>query len=221
MSQAAVSSTRPRCHRAVLINPRKRAVPAQAFFGLFSPRKAAEEDPDTSNAAVERLLTSIEGSERGLCTANGDAVLAAAMELAQLGIGQTNTDDRLSATWRLLWTTEKETLFILKRAPWLRTAAGDVFQVIDVEGASLQNVITFPPEGAFIVNSSIEVVGPQRTSFQFTSATVQLPKDRKLQLPPFGAGWFDTVYMDDEIRVAQDSRGDTLVVARDGPPRRF
>lgn len=58
-----------------------------------------------------------------------------------------------------------------------------------MEGASLQNVITFPPEGAFIVNSSIEVVGPQRTSFQFTSATVQLPKDRKLQLPPFGAGW--------------------------------
>ncbi|KAL4859226.1 Acyl-coenzyme A oxidase [Chlorella vulgaris] len=188
-----------------------RAVPAQAFFGLFSPRKAAEEDPDTSNAAVERLLTSIEGSERGLCTANGEAVLAAAMELAQLGIGQTNTDDRLSATWRLLWTTEKETLFILKRAPWLRTAAGDVFQVIDVESASLQNVITFPPEGAFVVNSSIEVVGPQRTSFQFTSATLQLPKDRKLQLPPFGAGWFDTVYMDDEIRVAQDSRGDILI----------
>ncbi len=85
MSQAAVSSARPRCHRAVLINPRKRAVPAQAFFGLFSPRKAAEEDPETSNAAVERLLTSIEGSERGLCTANGEAVLAAAMELAQLG----------------------------------------------------------------------------------------------------------------------------------------
>ena len=32
---------------------------------------------------------------------------------------------------------------------------------------------------------------------------------------------FDTVYIDEQIRVAQDSRGDTLVVARDGPPRRF
>lgn len=35
------------------------------------------------------------------------------------------------------------------------------------------------------------------------------------------AGWFDTVYVDLNIRVAQDSRGDTLVVARDGQPRTF
>ena len=32
---------------------------------------------------------------------------------------------------------------------------------------------------------------------------------------------FDTVFMDDNIRVAKDIRGDTLVVARDGPPRAF
>lgn len=32
---------------------------------------------------------------------------------------------------------------------------------------------------------------------------------------------FDTVYMDGSIRVATDSRGDTLVVQRDGPPRVF
>ena len=32
---------------------------------------------------------------------------------------------------------------------------------------------------------------------------------------------FDTVYMDASIRVATDSRGDTLVVQRDGPPRVF
>ena len=34
-------------------------------------------------------------------------------------------------------------------------------------------------------------------------------------------GRFDTVYLDDQIRVAKDSRGDTLVVERDGPPREF
>lgn len=38
---------------------------------------------------------------------------------------------------------------------------------------------------------------------------------------PPAAHRFDTIYVDDQIRVAQDSRGDTLVVARDGPPRRF
>ncbi len=32
---------------------------------------------------------------------------------------------------------------------------------------------------------------------------------------------FDTVFIDDEFRISQDSRGDTLVCARDGPPRWF
>lgn len=32
---------------------------------------------------------------------------------------------------------------------------------------------------------------------------------------------FDTVYCDDNLRVAQDIRGDTLIVTRDGPPRIF
>lgn len=39
--------------------------------------------------------------------------------------------------------------------------------------------------------------------------------------PPPPQGWFDTVYCDDSTRVAQDIRGDTLVVVRDGPPRIF
>lgn len=32
---------------------------------------------------------------------------------------------------------------------------------------------------------------------------------------------FDTIYLDESIRVAKDIRGDTLVVKRDGPPRRY
>ena len=82
-----------------------------------------------------------------------------------------------------------------------RKTAG--LQVIDLENRSLQNVIEFPPEGAFIVQSDIGV------------------ESDKINVPPRGKGWFDTVYMDDEIRVATDIRGDTLVVARDGPPRVF
>ena len=32
---------------------------------------------------------------------------------------------------------------------------------------------------------------------------------------------FDNVYVDSELRVAKDSRGDTLVVGRVGPPRMY
>lgn len=43
--------------------------------------------------------------------------------------GSTTTDARtLSATWKLLWTTEKETLFIIKNASVFGTKAGGVYQ---------------------------------------------------------------------------------------------
>ena len=73
---------------------------------------------------------------------------------------------KLSGTWRLLWTTEQEQLFIVRNAPSFRTAAGDVLQVIDVPAGSLNNVITFPPSGAFVVNGSIEIQPPQRVNFR-------------------------------------------------------
>lgn len=194
---------------------------------------------------------------------------------------ETTADAGISATWRLLWTTEvrglpvgssgvkersllspgtylqRETLWILQNAPLFGTKAGEVYQVIDAAGGSLQNVIEFPPKGAFIVDSKIEVEGPQRCGFQqagcpngreveiaaldggsvglcvlmlpsspcrvgfrFTAATLKLPS-RSVPLPPFGKGWFDTIYVDDRIRIAEDSRGDVLVVARDGAPRVF
>ena len=94
-------------------------------------------------------------------------------------------------------------------------------QVIDVDRGSLQNVITFPPEGCFVVDSELSVQGPQRCTFKFRAADLKLPGGKKLSLPPFGQGWFDTVYLDESIRVARDSRGDTLVVERAGAPRSF
>jgi hypothetical protein len=39
-------------------------------------------------------------------------------------------NEKLSSTWKLLWTTEKETLFILKNARFFGTNAGNVYQVI-------------------------------------------------------------------------------------------
>lgn len=113
----------------------------------------------------------------------------------------------------MLWTTEKEQLFIIKNANFFGTAAGDVLQVIDVENCRLNNVITFPPDGVFFVRSNIEIASKQRVNFRFTSAVLR-GKDWEFPLPPFGQGWFDTVYLDNEIRVVKDIRGDYLVVDR-------
>ncbi|CBI16618.3 unnamed protein product, partial [Vitis vinifera] len=133
--------------------------------------------------------------------------------MAVLGQDTVTTGDSLSATWRLLWTTEKEQLFIIEKAPLFGTQAGDVLQVIDVEKRVLNNVITFPPSGVFFVRSTIEIASSKRVNFRFTSAVLR-GKDWEFPLPPFGQGWFESVYLDSGFRVAKDIREDYLVVER-------
>ena len=60
--------------------------------------------------------------------------------------------------------------------------------MIDVNQGLLQNVITFPPEGAFVVDSNIAIAGPQRVDFQFSGAKLKLPS-RDFGVPPVGKGW--------------------------------
>ncbi|KAJ4827647.1 putative plastid-lipid-associated protein 11, chloroplastic [Turnera subulata] len=168
-----------------------------------------------SLAAKQNLLSLISDQDRGLKTQNDPAKRASIIQaidaMAELGKDTITTGASLSATWRLLWTTEKEQLFIVEKAPLFGTRAGDVLQVIDVEKRTLNNVITFPPHGVFFVRSTIEVASPQRVNFKFTSAVLR-GQSWEFPLPPFGQGWFETVYLDDEIRVVKDIREDYLVV---------
>jgi hypothetical protein len=64
-----------------------------------------------------------------------------------------------------------------------------LLQVIDTQQRKLQNVITFPPSGMFLVESSIDPEpGSQRTNFQFIGASLTVNL-RKFKVPPFGKGW--------------------------------
>ncbi|XP_031269696.1 probable plastid-lipid-associated protein 11, chloroplastic [Pistacia vera] len=170
-----------------------------------------------SQLAKQELLNLISDQERGLKTQKDPAKLSAIIKaidaMAVIGRDMVTTDNSLSATWRLLWTTEKEQLFIIEKANLFSTQAGDVLQVIDVEKGVLNNVITFPPDGVFFVRSDIEIASPKRVNFRFTSAVLR-GKSWEIPLPPFGKGWFESVYLDDDIRIAKDIRGDYLVVNR-------
>ncbi|EFJ52574.1 hypothetical protein VOLCADRAFT_86811 [Volvox carteri f. nagariensis] len=177
----------------------------------------------------QELLGVVSRTSRGVSTGPADLSLIqdAVAQLRRAGEGLETTGPAQSGTWELVWTSEKETLFILERAPLFGTQAGAVYQVIDTgkssssQGSYLQNVITFPPEGAFIVDSSLMVAGRQRVEFSFTAAKLKLPGGRALGLPPFGKGWFDNLYLDSDLRVSYDSRGDTLITRRVGAPHRF
>lgn len=173
--------------------------------------------PNEILRAKANLLLLISDQERGLRTQTDPLkraeIIRAIDELAVHGEGTITAGPSLSCTWRMLWTTEKEQLFIIKIARFFGTKTGDVLQVIDVEKGLLNNVITFPPSGVFFVRSSIEPEPPQRVNFRFTSAVLRGSK-WEIPLPPFGQGWFESVYMDEEIRVVKDIRGDYLVVDR-------
>ncbi|XAR54162.1 hypothetical protein NMG60_11029182 [Bertholletia excelsa] len=172
---------------------------------------------DHSLSSKRRLLDLISDQDRGLKTQSNPSKLSEIVDaidaMGELGRDTVTTGQSLSATWRLLWTTEKEQLFIIKNAFLFGTRAGDVLQVIDVEKGKLNNVITFPPHGVFFVRSNIDIASPQRVNFRFTSAVLR-GENWELPLPPFGQGWFESIYIDDEIRVVKDIRGDYLVVDR-------
>lgn len=126
----------------------------------------------------------------------------------------------LNGTWKLLWTTEKEILFIIKDnglASWCGTTAGEVYQVIDLDNQRLQNCIEFPPEGSFVVDSSLQYA-PDKCSFEFQGARLNLPKGKTVTLPPLGKSRFKTLFVNRKHRIALDDRGDYLIVERVGPP---
>ncbi|XP_024532409.1 probable plastid-lipid-associated protein 11, chloroplastic isoform X2 [Selaginella moellendorffii] len=146
-----------------------------------------------SIAARDELLGLISDDERGLRSQKDkrrkDRILRAFEALAAESVSSDGitTDSRLSGTWRMLWTTEKEQLFIVDKAPLFGTRAGDILQVIDVGENRLNNVITFPPSGAFVVASTMEVVSDKRVEFQFTGALLR-SDTWSLPVPPFGKG---------------------------------
>ncbi|XP_030468526.2 probable plastid-lipid-associated protein 11, chloroplastic [Syzygium oleosum] len=210
MATATATATATAC----FLCPLTARAPSLAPKLTRSSTPLATTQPDS---AKQRLLSLIAGQERGLRTQRDPAALSSIVEaivaVAALGRGDVTTGASLSATWRLLWTTEKEQLYIIENARWFGTAAGDVLQVIDVEEKALSNVITFPPDGVFFVRSDIEIASSQRVNFRFTSAVLR-GRSWEVPLPPFGQGWFENVYLDDEIRVAKDIRGDYLIVER-------
>ncbi|KAF2315399.1 hypothetical protein GH714_039112 [Hevea brasiliensis] len=157
---------------------------------FHSPKVTCSSATTQSQSAKEHLLSLISDQDRGLKTQNDPekraSIIQAIDAMAEKGKGTVTTGNSLSATWRLLWTTEKEQLFIIEKAPLFGTKAGDVLQVIDVE---------------------------KGLSTTFTSAVLR-GKSWEIPLPPFGQGWFKSVYLDDDLRIANDVRGDYLIVAR-------
>ena len=114
----------------------------------------------------------------------------------------------LQKKWRMEWTTEKEINFFLD---W--KISNEIGQTIDAD-LNLNNNIEFVRGGGFYVQGKLTIPDPQgvRTNFEFETATLDLgPRWGQYQFPPVGAGWFDTIYLDETLRVDVNSRDDILI----------
>ncbi|CAA0841429.1 Probable plastid-lipid-associated protein 11 [Striga hermonthica] len=104
------------------------SLPAISNFSL-PPRRFArvtrlslsDQSQSPSVDAKRHLLRLIADQDRSLKTQSETQRLSQIVEavdsLAATSRGSVNTRESLSDTWRMLWTTEKEKLFIVKNAP--------------------------------------------------------------------------------------------------------
>jgi hypothetical protein len=215
--------------------------PSSSPASSSKPADALRPTP-AATAAAKRIVELAEATNRGtqVTPETRDELLTLAAKLcddeAPLTKGSRQAaKNAITGTWRQLFSTEKETLFIFTTiAPLFGVKGEEAYQVIDADGGRLQNVITFSNGARFVVESTLSVDDddedeqeeegsplPLRCYFKFTGAALKLPSGRAINLPPAGQGWFDTTFVSDEARVAFDVRKDTLVVEREGPPRWF
>ena len=113
-----------------------------------------------------------------------------------------------------VWTTEKEINVFQDFG-----ISSLITQTISKEG-QLENLIEFRNGGGLVVAGTLSVdadeeerdsIGRVRTNFQFESAKIDFGKWGAFSIPPVGKGWFDTIYLDDELRVDVNSRDDILI----------
>lgn len=121
--------------------------------------------------------------------------------------------DLLSGEWEVRWTNEKEINFTVKNGllglQWKRT-----YQSIDMPNSRLVNIIEFDG-GELRVFSSIMPDPSDGTRFNFVFGECTLKwKELSVPLPPVGRGWGELLYLDEEMRIQRDIRGDLLVATK-------
>ena len=171
----------------------------------------------SASTVLDELMTVVKEDNRGIQSSKREQIESIIDKLSEASKNSktnnnnnNNTEDsKLSARWKLLWTSEKETLFLLE------TFKGSTaYQTINVKEKTLGNTVEFSGGNTFLVESEIKIENETKVEFTFTSAGLKFSNGFMLPVPPVGKGWFDNVYVGDRYRVARDSRGDTLIVER-------
>ena len=190
----------------------------QNFFkNTFSaPSKKGEKnnaDDDLRLKLKMELLTECKATNSKNMSEQRTKIESIMKELSSLSpVAETAASPLLQKPWLMFWTTEKEINFF---NDW-KISDGNITQIIS-DGSVLQNNIPFTRGGSLSVEGTLSLSSDEqgqqslRTYFKFTNAVLDVGKWGRFELPPVGEGWFDTVYLDDDLRVDINSRNDILI----------
>ena len=179
-------------------------------------RSSSSSSSSSSSGTLDELISIASSDDRGIGSTRRreiesiiDRLLLEEEEKNTKKKNNKEDDFSVSARWKLLWTSERETLFLLET--FQNSLA---YQTIDEKAKTLRNAVEFSGGNAFVVESEIEILDERKVNFTFLSAGLKFSNGFTLPVPPVGKGWFENIYVGERYRVARDSRGDTLIVER-------
>ena len=162
------------------------------------------------------LLELAEASSGGVKMDSNERILELIGLLEELNASPTPTfNGKLNGVWELVWTTEKEVLFLKEKGLFLDGPCVGVTQTIDLDAGRLENRVEFERGGALSVLSKLTPDADGKGfQFSFDACSLKWRDSPEVPLPPVGKGAAKVTYLDDDVRVQRDSRGDTLVCVR-------
>jgi len=174
----------------------------------------------TSNSLVDAFKTELlelaEASLGGVKVDSNERILELIGFLEDLNASPTPTfDSKLNSVWELVWTTEKEVLFLKEKGLFMDGPCVGVTQTIDLDAGRLENNVEFERGGALSVSSKLSPDADGKGfQFSFDACSLKWRDSLEVRLPPVGKGAAKVTYLDGDLRVQRDSRGDTLVCVR-------
>eukprot|EP00929_Paragymnodinium_shiwhaense_P040639 TRINITY_DN21192_c0_g1_i1.p1 TRINITY_DN21192_c0_g1~~TRINITY_DN21192_c0_g1_i1.p1 ORF type:complete len:549 (-),score=118.30 TRINITY_DN21192_c0_g1_i1:190-1836(-) len=227
--RAGVDGGRSTARDIGLLDAKEGEAPDSYLFVLTKTKEEVQANREKLKVARKaRLLELVEGQNRGADATKEDvATVKAAME-ALAAVNPTEdpaSSALLEGSWEVVWTTESELLALTNNGffglPCLGAYQGITkFPADEAKGTEaryeLSNRIDF--DGGFLnVESTCEPAATGgKIDFRFESCTARW-NSFEVPLPPVGSGWFEVLYIDDELRLARDSRGDLQILKRRKP----